>query len=213
MAWSPVRRTNAGRFEVDHPGDYATLNSYHPSDATGGGAVIALISTQIAVVINHWLANRREQRKEDAGRQQQRREILRTKLEEIMGLLTARLTELQARSQLPIPLAATLAAGTAMPGTYSEAALVGNSMIQANMLVDLYFHELIGDVLSLAELERDFRHFLDKEFEALNRDPRAWLETFARTYPDRSSAREDGVKNKLVDIQLKARKILQSQLL
>src|SRR6266852_2593488 len=24
MAWSPVRRTNAGRFEVDHPGDYAT---------------------------------------------------------------------------------------------------------------------------------------------------------------------------------------------
>src|SRR5262245_50973166 len=30
MAWSPVRRTNAGRFEVDHPGDYATLNSYQP---------------------------------------------------------------------------------------------------------------------------------------------------------------------------------------
>jgi hypothetical protein len=34
MAWSPVRRTNAGRFEVEHPGDYATFNSYHPSDAT-----------------------------------------------------------------------------------------------------------------------------------------------------------------------------------
>jgi hypothetical protein len=34
MAWSPVRRTNAGRFEVDHPGDYATLNSYHPVDGT-----------------------------------------------------------------------------------------------------------------------------------------------------------------------------------
>jgi hypothetical protein len=34
MAWSPVRRTNAGRFEVDHPGDYATFNSYHPTDAT-----------------------------------------------------------------------------------------------------------------------------------------------------------------------------------
>ena len=32
MAWSPVRRTNAGRFEVDHPGDYATFNSYHPTD-------------------------------------------------------------------------------------------------------------------------------------------------------------------------------------
>src|SRR4051794_8621245 len=34
MAWSPVRRTNAGRLEVDHPGDYATLNSYHPVDGT-----------------------------------------------------------------------------------------------------------------------------------------------------------------------------------
>ena len=35
MAWSPVRRTNIGRFEVDHPGDYATFNSYHPADGTG----------------------------------------------------------------------------------------------------------------------------------------------------------------------------------
>jgi hypothetical protein len=34
MAWSPVRRTNIGRFEVDHPGDYATFNSYHPADGT-----------------------------------------------------------------------------------------------------------------------------------------------------------------------------------
>jgi hypothetical protein len=34
MAWSPVRRTNVGRFEVDDPGDYATFNSYHPSYAT-----------------------------------------------------------------------------------------------------------------------------------------------------------------------------------
>jgi hypothetical protein len=34
MAWSPVRRTNAGRFEVDHPGDYATFNSSHLTDAT-----------------------------------------------------------------------------------------------------------------------------------------------------------------------------------
>jgi len=27
MAWSPLRRANAGWFEVEHPGDYATLNS------------------------------------------------------------------------------------------------------------------------------------------------------------------------------------------
>jgi hypothetical protein len=36
MAWSPVRRFNAGRFEVEHPGDYATLNSYQPRDGTLG---------------------------------------------------------------------------------------------------------------------------------------------------------------------------------
>ncbi|HEV7377369.1 MAG TPA: EAL domain-containing protein [Pyrinomonadaceae bacterium] len=34
MAWSPVRRVNAGRFEVKHPGDYATFNSNHSRDAT-----------------------------------------------------------------------------------------------------------------------------------------------------------------------------------
>ena len=34
MAWSPVRRSNAGQFEVELPGDYATLNSYHQSDGT-----------------------------------------------------------------------------------------------------------------------------------------------------------------------------------
>jgi hypothetical protein len=27
MAWSPVQRVNAGRFEVENPGDYATFNS------------------------------------------------------------------------------------------------------------------------------------------------------------------------------------------
>jgi hypothetical protein len=49
MAWSPVRRTNAGRFEVDHPGDYATLNSYHPSYGTHPFA----IHFDFIVVANH----------------------------------------------------------------------------------------------------------------------------------------------------------------
>jgi hypothetical protein len=34
MAWSPVRRFNAGLFEVDHPGDYAILNSNQSSYGT-----------------------------------------------------------------------------------------------------------------------------------------------------------------------------------
>jgi hypothetical protein len=36
MAWSPVQRFNAGWFEVEHPGDYATLNSYQLRDGTSG---------------------------------------------------------------------------------------------------------------------------------------------------------------------------------
>src|SRR5216110_753766 len=38
MAWSPVRRFNAGRFEVEHPGDYATFNSYQPRYGTTAAA-------------------------------------------------------------------------------------------------------------------------------------------------------------------------------
>jgi hypothetical protein len=34
MAWSPARRSNAGRFEVEHPGDYAAFNSYQPGYVT-----------------------------------------------------------------------------------------------------------------------------------------------------------------------------------
>jgi hypothetical protein len=35
MAWSPARRSNAGRFEVEDPGDYAAFNSYQPGYGTG----------------------------------------------------------------------------------------------------------------------------------------------------------------------------------
>ena len=34
MAWSPARRANARRFEVHHPGDYATLNFNQSRDST-----------------------------------------------------------------------------------------------------------------------------------------------------------------------------------
>src|SRR5260370_42213833 len=39
MAWSPVRRFNAGRFEVHHPGDYANPNFYQLRDGTNGSAL------------------------------------------------------------------------------------------------------------------------------------------------------------------------------
>ena len=34
MAWSPTRRFNVGRFEDEHPGDYATFNSNQLRDGT-----------------------------------------------------------------------------------------------------------------------------------------------------------------------------------
>jgi hypothetical protein len=45
MAWSPVRRFNAGRFEVDHLGDYATLICNHPHDGTRRDRCLALSGT------------------------------------------------------------------------------------------------------------------------------------------------------------------------
>ena len=48
MAWSPVRRFNAGQFEVGHPGDYATLNSYQPSDGTILHSLALLLSLFLA---------------------------------------------------------------------------------------------------------------------------------------------------------------------
>jgi len=45
MAWSPARRANARRFEVDHPGDYATLNSNQSRDSTRAIAKCDTIKT------------------------------------------------------------------------------------------------------------------------------------------------------------------------
>ena len=36
MAWSPVQQFNAGWFEVDHPGDYATLIPTNPATPRTG---------------------------------------------------------------------------------------------------------------------------------------------------------------------------------
>jgi hypothetical protein len=46
MAWSPVRRFNAGRFEVDHPGDYATLISNQLRDGTTRHQSVELINRE-----------------------------------------------------------------------------------------------------------------------------------------------------------------------
>jgi hypothetical protein len=43
MAWSPVRRSNAGIRWVETPGDYATLNSNHSRDATSSTIRIPVI--------------------------------------------------------------------------------------------------------------------------------------------------------------------------
>src|SRR5262249_55691366 len=48
MAWSPTRRFNVGRFEVEHPGDYATFNSNQLRDGTSNN-VRTLIADQLGV--------------------------------------------------------------------------------------------------------------------------------------------------------------------
>ena len=46
MAWSPVRRVNAGLVRVKAPGDYATLNSNQLRDGTGGELILLNRNTQ-----------------------------------------------------------------------------------------------------------------------------------------------------------------------
>jgi hypothetical protein len=178
-----------------------------------GAAIVALVSAQVAVVITHWLTAKRERRKAEGEQEERRREILRSKLEELVDLISARLEELQVRSDTPIPLAATLAAGTAMPWKYNEAGLASNSLLRAQTLVVLYFPELLDDVLELAEHSEKFRRFVDVEFQAVNQDPRKWLAGAALAYPERCERELQDFKNKLVDIQLKAREAIMSRLL
>jgi hypothetical protein len=40
VAWSPIRRTNVGCFEVEQPKDYATVNSNQLRDETGWDSVL-----------------------------------------------------------------------------------------------------------------------------------------------------------------------------
>src|SRR5215218_11403469 len=46
MAWSPVRRSNAGISRVANPGDYATPNSNHLRDGTADRAIYAVTATR-----------------------------------------------------------------------------------------------------------------------------------------------------------------------
>jgi hypothetical protein len=120
-------------------------------------ALVALISTQVAAIVTHWLTNIRDERKARVDRDAQRREVLRTKLENLIELLMAHLAELRTRSDLPIPLAATLAAGTTMPWKYDEGHLANDSMLRAQTLVVLHFPDLTEDVLELAKCAATFR--------------------------------------------------------
>jgi hypothetical protein len=45
MAWSPLRRFNAGFVWVEQPGDYATLNSNQPRD----GTILRQKNTQLGI--------------------------------------------------------------------------------------------------------------------------------------------------------------------
>jgi hypothetical protein len=175
-------------------------------------AVIALVSAQVAAVITHWLTNKRDERKNTVERQVQRREVLRTKLENLLDLLSSHLAELQARSDLPIPLAATLVVGSAMPWKYNEESLTSDSMMRAQTLVVLYFPQLLTDVLALAKRAASFRDFFGKELRIMRDDPQKWLKTAALTYPDRCVAEQSEYKDKMLDIQLKAQQMMTSML-
>jgi hypothetical protein len=180
---------------------------------TLGVALLALFSAQVAVIITHWLTARREKIKATVDKENQRRELLRVKLERIVELLMTRLSELYTRGDAVIPLAATLAVGSPMPWKYNEIDLVSDSLIQAQTLINLYFAELVDDVLVVERSADGVRRFIDNEMLGLRQDPKAWLSSSATSYPDRFAKQLDLFKDALVNIQLKARHIMDSRLL
>jgi hypothetical protein len=60
MAWSPARRSNAGRFEVEDPGDYAAFNSYQPGYGTSDGRQNQSSHSEISASITALVGAERE---------------------------------------------------------------------------------------------------------------------------------------------------------
>ena len=56
------QRADSRRFEVDHPGDYATFNSYHPTDATGISGFLSLCLSAEALIRQSTLCRHRPER-------------------------------------------------------------------------------------------------------------------------------------------------------
>jgi hypothetical protein len=175
--------------------------------------VIALVSTQVAAVITHRLTAVREKRKAEIDRETGRRDILRGKLEELMAALMSRLSELQTRCDFPVRLAASSVSGGKIAWTLGDTDLASDSLMRAQMLIAVYFPELTNDVVELAARAEQYRLFVDGEFEQANKDPKAWLATSATQYIRQAQLNQSDFKDKLVEIQMKVRDILQTKLL
>jgi hypothetical protein len=173
-----------------------------------GGAAIALVST----IASLWIAGRRERQKQFEERDYRRKDLLRTNLARLLELIQLRSTELEVRSDTTIPLAATLAAGTAMPWKHDDDALTSNSLAHARALILLYFPEFLDDLLALARADQACTRFIADEMLKATQNPRGWLSA-ANTYPDRWSQQFRGYMDKQADIEAKIGKFMQEQLL
>jgi hypothetical protein len=110
-------------------------------------------------------------------------------------------------------LAASSVSGGTIAWTLSESDLASDSLMRAQMLIAVYFPELTNEVVELAERAERYRLFVDGEFEQANKDPKAWLATSATQYVEQAQLNQSDFKDKLVDIQMKIRHILQTKLL
>ena len=176
-----------------------------------GAAVIALFSAQLTALIAHWLAAKREQAKAQLEDQERRQELLRGKLETILTMLEEYVEQLETRADLPIPVAATLAAGAVMPWTYER--LTNDSFVRAQTFVVLYFPDLQADLLNLAKLAHICRQLILDELEVIRKDPRNWLAHSQPQYWSRWQQALSDFKDKWLDFQLRARSIMEKELL
>jgi hypothetical protein len=177
------------------------------------GAIIGFVSAVLSAFVTQWLTTRREDRKAIRDRENERRALLREKLEEVINALMTHNSELELRIELPIPLAATLVAGAPMPWKYDEEALTAKSLVKGTTLIALYFPDLFEVVTKAAVRAAEVRKAVNAEIEIVHKRPEEWLINESNSYNERLHKLFDDYKEILLDVMLLAQRKLRDELL
>jgi hypothetical protein len=177
------------------------------------GGVIAAVSSILTALVTHFFTKARDRRQSEIDQANQRKALLGTKLDEMVSCLTGHIRVLENLSLLPIPLAATLVAGSPMPWKFDEEALDGRSFVAAQTIGALYFPEFVEEISNVGKCENEFRALIRDVINSLHQAPREWLKNSTERYVVESNDLLSRYKNALADLLFKARTKVQREYL